>query len=174
MRRHVSFAVAASSAVLAPLSSSASPGLERLWGLTKGDPQVTIAILDGPVDVGHPCFAGATLQTVVDDRQPAILCRGSSDGSCTHGTQIASLLFAQHGTGPVRGVAPDCRGLIIPIFRSNAITPGGVLPASQAELARAIDLAREHGAHVINVSAGQRSVTGRAPRRCGAAPRGAS
>ena len=61
-------------------------------------------------------------------------------------TQIASLLFAKHGCGPVMGVAPECRGLIIPVFRDHPLVAGAVLPSSQSDLARAIDLARDHGA----------------------------
>ena len=36
-------------------------GLRKLWMQTLGDPRVGIAVLDGPVDGSHPCFAGAEL-----------------------------------------------------------------------------------------------------------------
>jgi cyanobactin maturation PatA/PatG family protease len=148
-----------------PMPSRSLPpihGLTALWNVTKGDPRVTIAVIDGPVDVSHPCFAGASLKTMsLKGRVPA-MCRSKSQGSCNHGTQIASLLFAQHGCGPVMGIAPRCRGLIIPIFRDNPLIAGGVLPTAQSDLARAIDLAREHGAQIINISSGQMSSRGRA------------
>ena len=32
------------------------PGLRELWALTLGDPAITIALLDGPVALEHPCF----------------------------------------------------------------------------------------------------------------------
>ena len=35
------------------------PGLRELWALTLGDPAITIALLDGPVALDHPCFQGA-------------------------------------------------------------------------------------------------------------------
>src|SRR5688572_27677136 len=98
-------------------SSQPIHGLSALWNITKGDPRVTIAVIDGPVDVSHPCFAGASLKTVSLKGRVPVVCRGKSQGSCNHGTQIASLLFAQHGRGPVQGIAPQCRGLIVPIFR---------------------------------------------------------
>jgi cyanobactin maturation PatA/PatG family protease len=143
-------------------SSPPIPGLTALWELTQGDPRVTVAVLDGPVDTSHPCFAGASLQVLTLKGQAPVVCRSKSQGSCGHGTQIASLIFAQHGCGPVRGIAPRCRGLIVPIFRDNPLIAGGILPATQSDLARAIDLARDHGAHIINVSAGQLSGSGSA------------
>jgi cyanobactin maturation PatA/PatG family protease len=133
-----------------------------LWNITKGDPRVTIAIIDGPVDVSHPCFAGASLKTLSLKGRAPVTCRSRSQGSCNHGTQIASLLFAQHGRGPVQGIAPRCRGLIVPIFRDNPLVAGGVLPTAQNDLAQAIDLARDHGAQIINISSGQLSPRGRA------------
>ena len=40
------------------------PGLEPLWDETRGDPAITVAVLDGAVDLSHPCFAGADLRVV--------------------------------------------------------------------------------------------------------------
>lgn len=147
------------------------PGIANLWRITKGDPRITIAVIDGPVDTSHPCFAGVSLQTLHLKGQAPVTCRSRAQGSCNHGTQIASLLFAQHGCGPVSGIAPGCRGLIIPIFRDHPLVPGGVLPSSQTDLARAIDLARDHGAQIINISSGQMSVRGHADPQLEAAVR---
>ena len=36
--------------------------------------------------------------------------------SMPDGTHVTSIIFGQHGS-EVRGIAPACRGLIIPIFR---------------------------------------------------------
>ncbi len=58
---------------------------------------------------------------------------------------------------PGLGMAPGCRGLVVPIFGDARSRPGQPFrPAcSQLELARAILLAVEHGASIINISAGQ-------------------
>ena len=69
------------------------------------------------------------------------------------------------------GIAPHCRGLIVPIFRDNPLVAGGVLPTAQSDLARAIDLARDHGAQIINISSGQMSIRGRADPQLEAAVR---
>ena len=147
------------------------PGLSALWRITKGDPRVTIAMVDGAVDTSHPCFSGVSLRTLHLKGQAPVVCRSKAQGSCNHGTQIASLLFAQHGCGPVWGIAPGCRGLVIPIFRDNPLVAGGVLPATQTDLARAIDLALDNRADIINISSGQMSVRGRADPQLDAAVR---
>src|SRR5262249_28312424 len=67
-----------------------------------------------------------------------------------------SLIFGQPG-GPVRGIAPRCQGLILPIFRDDH---EGRL--SQLDLARAIERAVQEGAHIINISGGERSPKGQA------------
>jgi hypothetical protein len=35
------------------------PGLSRVWEESQGDPEIRIAILDGPVDLSHPWYHGA-------------------------------------------------------------------------------------------------------------------
>jgi hypothetical protein len=137
-----------------PLSAIA--GLQALWGETRGDPRVCIAVLDGPADRAHPALAGAALEdvkTVASGRRGV----GVSGGSWRHGTFVASLIFGGPG-GPVVGVAPGCRGLIVPIFGDG---PNGEPAAcSQIDLARALILAATRGAQIINVSGGQFSPSG--------------
>ncbi|MFK0114024.1 S8 family serine peptidase [Streptomyces sp. NPDC091217] len=128
-----------------------------------GSPEVCVAVLDGPVDLSHPCFEGADL-TRVDTlvEEPA----GSGPMSL-HGTHVASLIFGCP-EGEPRGLAPRCRGLILPVFRDadEARVP-------QMDLARAIERAMTEGAHIINISGGERARDGqaedlleRALRRC--------
>jgi cyanobactin maturation PatA/PatG family protease len=134
------------------LSVSLPIGLEKLWTKTLGDPRVCIALLDGPVDLSHPCFAGACLEVL----RPFASGHEGSGAARRHGTQVASILFGQHGS-PVRGIAPACRGLILPVFWEDQA--GEVLPCSQLDLARAITQAVQQGASVINISGGQFSLS---------------
>src|SRR5262245_22862618 len=136
------------------------PGLRELWAQTLGDPRISIAVLDGPVDLSHPCLAGANLTRL------ETLVSGAADAgpASQHGTHIASEVFAQHAPPAprllpaeervsLRGIAPGCRGLIVPVFKDG---PGGSLaPCTQIDLARAITQAVQRGAHVINVSGGE-------------------
>ncbi|QDV38987.1 PatA/PatG family cyanobactin maturation protease [Tautonia plasticadhaerens] len=146
MRRFPADDCGALLAALAPLG--------EIWCETRGDPGVCVAVLDGPVDRSHPCLHGAYLSEVeLIPGRPAV---GNAAGG--HGTRIASLIFGRHG-GPACGLAPGCRGVLIPIYG-----PGPAAPAScsQGDLARALDLAVASGATVINVSGGQRVEAGAA------------
>lgn len=76
-----------------------------------------------------------------------------------HGTHVASVVVGQQD-GPFSGIAPLCRGLVVPIFRDG---PNNSLAAcSQLDLARAISQAVQEGAHIINISGGESSFSGTA------------
>jgi hypothetical protein len=127
-------------------------GITELWAETLGDPRICIAILDGPADLSHPSLQGANLT------QQETLVRAADLGpAARHGTHVASIVFGQHG-GPVAGIAPLCRGVLVPIFES--VGPHTFRACSQLDLARAITQAVRAGAHVINVSGGQFSPAG--------------
>ena len=125
---------------------TAIPGIADLRRHTRGgDLRVCVVVLDGPVDLDHPCFAGADLTPLATLASG----RATGGGMSRHGTHVASVIFGRHD-GPVPGLAPGCRGLIVPIFSDEE------RHLSQLDLARAIDPAVEAGAHVSNVSGGQR------------------
>ena len=130
------------------------PGLKKLWSETRGDPKICVAVLDGIVDQNHPCFDGADLT-----RLPSLVSgEASENGSMsTHGTHVASIIFGQHDS-PVTGIAPQCRGLIVPVFADES------LKLSQLDLSRAIEQAVNNGANIINVSAGQLTDAGEAEK----------
>jgi hypothetical protein len=114
-----------------------------LFAFGGGDPRVTIAVLDGPVDRTHECFRGARLVPVEGARRA----RGHDSRAVARGSHSASVIFGQPCSS-VEGIAPLCRGLTVPIF----VGESGC--ASQG-LARAIILALGHGAQVIHVGAGR-------------------
>ena len=128
------------------------PGLKKLWTETRGDPKICVAVLDGIVDQNHPCFIGADLT-----RLPSLVSgEANANGSMSaHGTHVASIIFGQHDS-PVTGIAPQCRGLIVPVFADES------LKLSQLDLSRAIEQAVNNGANIINVSAGQLTDAGEA------------
>ena len=76
-----------------------------------------------------------------------------------HGTHIASVIFGQHD-GSIKGIAPQCRGLIVPVFKDGG--NGSIAPCSQIDLARAISQAVQAGAHIINISGGELTPSGEA------------
>ncbi|WP_406445534.1 S8 family serine peptidase, partial [Streptomyces sp. NBC_00631] len=138
-------------------------GLEAPQEELLGSTEVCVAILDGPVELSHPCFEGADL-TRID----TLVTQAPGAGPMSlHGTLVTSLIFGQPGTG-VTGIAPRCRGLLLPVFRD-----GDEARVPQLDLARAIERAVQEGAHIINVSGGERvpdgqpdELLGRALRLC--------
>ena len=110
-----------------------------------GDASVRVAVLDGQADLDHPCFQGANVTLLPSPTYTGVQ---PPDEMVAHGTHVASVLFGQHGS-EVEGLVPNCSGIVIPIF-SNAARS-----VSQLDLARAVELAVENGAHVINISGGQ-------------------
>lgn len=128
-------------------------GLSGLWQAAGGgDPAIRVAIIDGPVDRGHPSIAGAE----IEDGDAA-----GRDVRSEHGTHVTSILMGQPESSLV-GVAPNCAAILFSIFRE---APGGALePTSQTHVARAIDAAIRRRADIINVSSGQLTPTGRADR----------
>jgi hypothetical protein len=135
--------------------AGAVPGLGELWAQTQGDPGIGIGVLDGPVDLYHPSLRGADL------RQLETLVSSAVDGgpAARHGTHVASLIFGQPHS-PLEGVAPRCRGVILPVFASAA--GGGLEACSQVDLARALLQAVRQGVRLVNVSGGQLSPAGSA------------
>jgi len=115
-----------------------------------GSRSVTVAVIDGPVDLEHVALQGADL-SLVDGAvtQPA----KAGNRLATHGTHVASILFGQPGT-EVEGICPNVRGLAIPVYD---LTTGR---APQLDIARAIEMAIAAGADIINFSGGQYTDTG--------------
>ena len=131
------------------------PGLRELQDASPAAKRIAIAVIDGPADLSHPAFQGADLSEVSEGVRPS----RHVDASRLHGTHVASVLFGQSG-GPVAGIVPACRGLLIPVFADAG--DGNIRPCSEIEMARAILAALRHGANVINISAGRMSGTGTA------------
>src|SRR5262249_21538473 len=123
--------------------------LQALRDQVPADPGVCVAILDGPVNLSHPCFRGAQLRRV-----DTLLAEDAGSGPMsTHGTHVASVVFGRPSSGAL-GLAPGCRGLVVPVFRDTS----GHL--SQLDLARGIERAVAEGANVVNISGGERVARG--------------
>src|SRR3954453_21768544 len=116
-----------SPASFVPLSKGtdvgAIPGLAQLWAETGGDPRICVAILDGPVDLAHRGLTKGNLSQI----ETLVSGDLASGAAADHGTQVASVIFGKHD-GPVKGIAPQCRGLIAPIFTD--VVTGALVPCS--------------------------------------------
>lgn len=123
-------------------------GLTPLMALGEGDPDLTIALLDGPVSVGHPALAGASIMNV---REHTAGCRQAASAACAHGTFVAGVLVADRSAS-APAICPRCSLLVRPIFGEageNAWLP----LTTVAQLAQAIVECVDAGARVLNLSA---------------------
>lgn len=136
------------------------PCLASQWGLRQIDAPaawqhkqatgrgVIAAVIDTGLDLAHPDFAcpGKVLEL---DGADLVEDGGSVQDGHGHGTHVGGIIGACTGNGEgVAGVAPDVTLLPVQYFDAY----GG----SNGNLAGAIDVATESGAHVINMSLGYR------------------
>lgn len=128
-------------------------GMPVLRQKTKGDPKIKIAIIDGGIDLLHPCFEGANLKENIGywmskkELEPKQKKFGKD-----HGTFITSLLFGQPETS-IEGISPECCGEFFS-FCLNTENP-------LLDLARAIDAAHDSGANIIHVSVATPTLSGK-------------
>lgn len=135
------------------------------WDITRGDPDIIIAVIDGGFEITHPdlddnFFINAAEQrngldddgnTYIDDINGWSFVVNSDDVSGgllpTHGQPVAGLVAAEENNITVVGVAPQCRVLLIcNTFNVNA-------------LANAFYYARDRGADIITNSWGSTGTT---------------
>ncbi|HHG86599.1 MAG TPA: hypothetical protein ENJ82_17750, partial [Bacteroidetes bacterium] len=110
-------------------------------------PGIKIAVLDTDVDLSHPAFQHARIKRIILDKMKL------PDGLSAqhHGTFVSSLIFGNEA-GKLSGMAPACTGILIPVYLRDDTG----LFCSQSRLAKAIHLALEYGAHIINISGGEK------------------
>jgi subtilisin family serine protease len=135
-----------------PSGASLSPldviRLRSIMDRTSGAPEVSIALIDGPLAVDHPALAAATIRHVGETAGP---CRGSSV-ACQHGTFVAGVLVASRESGAA-AICPGCTLLVRPIF-SDMSAPADRMPIATLDvLANAIVETVNTGARLLNVSA---------------------
>ncbi len=115
------------------------------WEISKGDPNVIIAIIDNGFDLTHPEFAGKIVK-------PWNIPDGSANVNTglnsTHGTHVAgiSIGLADNGEG-VSGIAPNCKFMPIQVGDYNGLM-------STTSVIDGVLYAINNGANVVNMSLG--------------------
>ena len=118
-------------------------GVRSGWALTRGRPEIVVAVVDTGVDLGHPDLAGRlVIGTDV----------GSGDGNPTdengHGTHVAGIVAATSGNARgVSGVAPGVVVMPVKVMDDD----GSIWDTAVAE---GIAWAVARGARVVNMSLG--------------------
>lgn len=117
--------------------------LKEAWNITKGDPNVVIAVVDDGIDVNHKMFRGRFYKAYNVFTQNRALSSGQG-----HGTHVAALAAgsAEFYNEGVAGVAPNCRIMPIQVFDNEICT--------FSSLASGIMYAIHNGADVVNISVG--------------------
>ncbi len=125
---------------------------DEAWDITRGSPDVIVAIHDDGVDLDHPDLAPnlAPISPInwPDDWQ-ALRDKGQFGG---HGTSCAGVAAAKGDNGiGVSGACPDCR--ILPALLGLS-TAGGAFQVSDADIAQHFKDITDAGAAVISNSWG--------------------
>jgi len=125
--------------------------LTSVMELTLGSPDMTVGMIDGPVDTGHPDFLAASAHQISAEKSAS--CQASSSPACAHGTMVAGVLFARR-TSAAPAICPNCSLLVRPIFAEQDSPAGESPSATPEELSEAIVETVNAGARVINLSSG--------------------
>jgi subtilisin family serine protease len=124
--------------------------LDRLMERTSGTYEIVIGLIDGPVAMDHPDFAGNNIRGLPGKQSAS--CTLSNSVACQHGTFVAGVLSAQRGSS-APAICPGCTLLVLPIFMENHAANGQMPSATPEQLATAITDSIDAGATVINLSA---------------------
>ena len=115
------------------------------WNITRGSPEVSIAVIDTAVDHLHPDLAGA-----VTTRLQTLAQLGPVPPPGSHGTAVAGVAAARADDGfGMAGVAPETSIVSIAAFEA---TSSGTGTTTLAAIVAALDAAARSGADVIAAS----------------------
>ncbi|KWW27331.1 MAG: Peptidase, S8/S53 family, partial [bacterium P3] len=117
----------------------------RAWNVTTGDPSVNVAIVDAGIRESHQEFSqhGFVFSYDVSNDNPFVVGE-------FHGTHVGGIIFSGHNDYAIAGVAPDVGAINL---RVNTYLHDNI----SAEFAKAITMAVEHGARVVNNSWGDQN-----------------
>lgn len=117
--------------------------VKEAWEITKGDPNVVIAIIDDGIDVSHKMFKGRFYKAYNVFTQNRALSPGQGHGTHVAGLAAGSVDFYNQGAA---GVAPNCKIMPVQVFDNGMCT--------FSSMASGIMYAIHNGADVVNVSVG--------------------
>ena len=119
----------------------------KAWAITKGSPEVRVAVLDEGVDTAHPALKAAVVgqHDFIGDKGDS----AAPDGNDAHGTSCAGIILSRGKTAV--GVAPKCSLLAARIAMDDG---SGHWVFDDYATADAIDWAWRAGAAVLSNSWG--------------------
>lgn len=117
--------------------------LKQGWSITKGSPNVTIAVVDDGIEAGHPIFKGRIVDAYNVFTQNNSLSLGQGHGTHTAGLAAGSADYYAKGAS---GVAPNCKLMPIQVFDNNQCPLSALIAGTMYAI--------HHGADVVNLSVG--------------------
>lgn len=113
------------------------------WNITKGNPELVVAIIDDGIDVKHKMFQGRFFKAYNVFTQNRALSSGQGHGTHVAGLAVGSADFYSDGAA---GVAPNCKIMPVQVFDNGMCT--------FSSLASGIMYAIHNGADIVNISIG--------------------
>ena len=117
--------------------------VEEGWEITKGSPNITVAVVDDGIDATHDILKGRIVSSYNVFTQDNRLSVGHGHGTHVAGLAVGSDKMFDKG---VSGVAPKCKLMPIQVFDNGMCTFSSVTSG--------IMYAIHNGANVVNVSIG--------------------
>lgn len=125
------------------------------WEITKGDPSIIVAVLDGGIS-NHADFPSGALIDTIDmvgrfrhDPEIDTNCAPGFCDSCAHGYAVSGLIIAEHNSIGLAGLVPECKLIFVKIVDDQ-----GYYPQTDSIMAEALIYAAQNGAKVISNSWG--------------------
>lgn len=127
--------------------------LQSLMDISNGNPDISIGLIDGPVDYTHPAFQGSRISAVKESQ--LAVCISASSIACRHGTFVGGILCAKRGLS-APAICPGCTLLLRPIFMDQTLTNRDIILPSTTpeELSEAIIEVVDAQVKIINLSLG--------------------
>src|SRR5688572_12353690 len=122
--------------------------LSNLMALTSGNPEISVGLIDGPVDLNHPSLHGRNIRSI--SMQSGGACAQVNNGACMHGTFVTGMLCANKDSS-APAICPDCTLLLRPVFSESTSHSKGMTSATPGELAVAIVECIHAGARILNM-----------------------
>ncbi len=117
--------------------------IKQAWQISKGNANVTVAVVDDGLDLNHEMFSGR-----ITKPYNVFRCDDHLSSGIGHGTHVAGLAAGNttHVSQGAAGVAPNCKIMPVQVFDNGQCTISGVI--------RGIMYAIRNNADVVNVSIG--------------------
>ncbi len=113
--------------------------IHNMWEITRGNPEIIVAVLDTGIDSSHPDLAGQVIKEVNFSSSP------TSGDIYGHGTHIAGIIAAKLDNQGIAGVAPSSRLLNVKVAEDDGT-------CDIENVASGIKWAVDNGARIINIS----------------------